>query len=103
MTDKGFENNCLKFIHTVGFPPEENHMCVYAKSGNELRVIFSNGSDHLIRLDGGTGVDATQRVVERIEENGQDSLYVFFVDKTYTDGILTTISEVGSYEIRVDT
>jgi len=52
--------------------------------------------------DESKGLDAVQRVLVRIEQDGEDYIEVFYVDKTYKDGLLTNISSEDSYHILLD-
>jgi len=45
------------------------------------------------------GLTTTQRVVVRIGASAGSAIEVFYVDKTYTMGILTTVSAEDSYTI----
>jgi len=53
-------------------------------------------------VNGTDGISATQRHIVRIQENGDESIQVYFVDITYIGGIITNISAEDNYKIETD-
>ena len=68
--ERGFWDGCLLFSYEDCGVSEPNHLGIHAESDGKLYCTNQLGEKRQFRADGGTGLNASLRVVNQITENG---------------------------------
>lgn len=82
------------------YRPDFDEGTIWTNLSNNELCIKVDGEKKLIRIDAGTGIGGTQRVLTRVERASTgNELIIFFVDLTIVDGVVTEATDEDSYNV----
>ena len=96
----GIINGCYVMMDRAFSPDMDNGTIFTNLSQGELCIVMV-GEKKLIRVDAGTGIDNTQRIVTKVDKDENDNIVVYYRDLTIVDGVATEISDEDSYIVEL--